>query len=140
MTTATSPTLPAAHAGRRLGVAGVVIAALGLAAYVVQIASQRLFMPWYMPMMATIGVALIVASFWQRSTVWRGLALVVVLLLTGAEWTMLLATRLPPYTGPVAVGQAFPTFATKRADGKLFTQADLLGDQTNVLVFFRGRW
>ncbi|MGH7134334.1 MAG: hypothetical protein ACREHD_01255 [Pirellulales bacterium] len=97
-------------------------------------------MPWYLPITATLGAALIVAALWQARTVWRVLLLVVVLLLAGAEWMFILATRLPPYTGRVAIGQPFPPFTTKRADGTEFTDRDLLGDQTTVLVFFRGRW
>jgi len=68
------------------------------------------------------------------------LALLLVLLLAGAEWAFLLASRLPAYTGPVAAGQPFPEFTTVRADGKPFARRDLDGDQNSVLVFFRGRW
>lgn len=128
------------RSGRRLVVMGAVLAFAGLAAYIAQVAAQRLMMPWYLPITATLGAALIVAALWQARNVWRLLLLVVVLLLAGAEWTFLLATRLPPYTGPVAIGQPFPPFATTRADGTAFTDRDLRGDQTTVLVFFRGRW
>ena len=126
--------------GRRLVVMGAVLAFAGLAAYVAQVATQRLVMPWYLPITATLGAALIGAAIWQTRNVWRLLLLVVVLLLAGAEWTFLLATRLPSYTGPVAIGQPFPPFKTTRADGTAFTDRDLRGDQTTVLVFFRGRW
>ncbi|HET6883090.1 MAG TPA: hypothetical protein VFI31_23175 [Pirellulales bacterium] len=140
MSTASSTDLSDSRAGRRLAIAGVVVAVLGLAAYVVQIAAHRLIMPWYLPITATIGTLLIVVSLWQKRNVWRVLALMAVLLLTGAEWAFVLATRLPPYSGPVAVGQPFPSFTTLRVDGTKFTNADFLGDKTNVLVFFRGRW
>ena len=105
-----------------------------------QISAQRLTAPWYMPCAATLGAALLVVSLWRKRTVWRMLALLLVVLLAGAEWTFLLATRPPAYTGPVAEGRPFPAFATARADGTPFTQADLAGDKNNVLVFFRGRW
>jgi cytochrome oxidase Cu insertion factor (SCO1/SenC/PrrC family) len=119
---------------------GPALAVLGIVGFVVQMSQQRLWAPWYMPALATLGVVLVAVSLWQRRTVWRILALVVVVLLAGAEWAMLYAMRLPPYTGPVAVGRPFPAFATTRADGTPFTQHDLEGDQSTVLVFFRGRW
>jgi hypothetical protein len=97
-------------------------------------------MPWYMPAAALLGVALVVASLWERRTVGRVLALVVVLLLAGFELTALNVLRLPPYTGPIEVGRAFPTFEARRADGTPFTQNELVGDQDHALVFFRGRW
>jgi hypothetical protein len=96
--------------------------------------------PWYMPIAATLSVFLIVVALWQARSVWRILALLLVVLLAGAEWAFMLGTRLPAYTGPVATGQPFPEFTTMRADGAPFMQRDLEGDQNNVMVFFRGRW
>ena len=93
-----------------------------------------------MPSLALLGVVLIVMSLWERRTVWRVFALLAVVLLAGAELALLYAMRLPPYTGPIAVGRPFPAFETKRADGTPFTQRDFVGDRNNVLVFFRGRW
>jgi hypothetical protein len=119
---------------------GLGLAALGIVAYVVQIKAQRLTAPWYMPIAATLGLVFLAVSLWKKRTVWRILALLLVGLLAGAEWTFLLAARLPAYTGPVVAGQAFPAFTTIRADGETFTERDLEGDQNSVLVFFRGRW
>jgi hypothetical protein len=133
---ATSPRYP----GRLFLVLGLGVAALGVIGYAVQLTAHRLTAPWYLPIAATLGVILIIASLWQARTVWRVLALLLVGLLAGAEWTFLLATRLPAYTGPVAAGQTFPAFTTVRADGTPFTQRDLEGDRDSVLVFFRGRW
>jgi hypothetical protein len=139
MTNSLAPA-PRPSSGRLLLALGVGIAALGVIGYVVQVAMQHLETPWYMPGCATLGVVVVVVSLWQRRTVWRVLALFVVVLLAGAAWAFLLGTRLPAYTGPVAVGQPFPVFATTRADGTSCTQRDLEGDQNSVLVFFRGRW
>ena len=119
---------------------GLGLAVLGIAAYVLQLWLQRLTVPWYMPAMAWIGAALVAASLWEKRTVWRVLALIVVVLLGGFEVMALNAMRLPPYTGPVAVGRPFPAFEAKRADGTPFTQVDLAGDRHTTLVFFRGRW
>jgi hypothetical protein len=119
---------------------GLGLAVLGVAAYAVQLSLRRLMLPWYMPAAALLGVALVTASLWKRRTAWRALALVVVALLAGLELMALNAMRLPPYTGPIAVGRPLPAFEAKRADGTPFTQDDLVGGQHHALVFFRGRW
>jgi hypothetical protein len=111
-----------------------------MAAYAVQLSFQRLLLPWYLPALTFLGVALVVMSLWRRRTVSRVIALLVVVLLAGAELALLSALRLPPYIGPIAVGRPFPAFEAKQAGGTLFNQNDLAGDQHHVLVFFRGRW
>ena len=131
---------PARSRGRLLMLAGLGLAALGVVAFAIQLSLGRLMLPWYMPAAALLGVALVVASLWERRTIWRVLALVVVLLLAGFELLALNALRLPPYAGPIAVGRPFPAFEARRADGTPFTQDDLIGGQDSVLVFFRGRW
>ena len=93
-----------------------------------------------LPALALLGVVLVIASLWEKRTVWRVLALVAVVLLGGFELTALNAMRLPTYTGPIAVGRPFPAFEAMRADGTPFTQDELAGDRHTVLVFFRGRW
>src|SRR5262245_46313679 len=125
---------------RLLMLLGIGLAVLGVVAYVVQVSLQRLILPWYMPALALLGVVLVILSLWQRRTFWRVLALLMVVLLLGAELAFLYAVRLPPYTGPIAVGRPFPEFEAKQADGTPFTQNDLTSDQHHVLVFFRGRW
>ena len=133
-------TTPDRSRGRLLLLLGLGLAVLGVAAFVVQISLQRLMLPWYMPALALLGVVLVVMSLWRRRTLWRVLALLVVVLLAGAELAFLNAMRLPPYAGPIAVGRPFPSFEAKQADGTPFTQDDLPGDRHHVLVFFRGRW
>jgi hypothetical protein len=135
-----SPAAPGRRPGRLWLALGVGLAVLGVLGYVAQVWAARLTAPWYVPGLATLGLALVAASLWQGRTVWRVLALVLVLLLAGAAWTFLLATRLPAYTGPVAAGKPFPAFTTLQADGSAFTQRDLEGGPNSVLVFFRGRW
>jgi hypothetical protein len=131
---------PARFDGRLFMLAGLGLAVLGVAAYAIQLSLQRLMLPWYMPAAALLGVALVAASLWKRRTVWRVLALIVVVLLAGFEVMALNALRLPPYAGPIAVGRLFPAFEARRADGTSFIQNDLIGDQDHALVFFRGRW
>jgi hypothetical protein len=119
---------------------GFGLAVAGVVAYVVRFSFQRLEAPWYMPALALLGVLLVSVSLIEKRTIWRGLALVALLLLAGLEIAFLNAMRLPAYAGPVAAGRPFPAFEAKRADGSLLTQGDLLGEQGNLLVFFRGRW
>lgn len=127
--------------GRGLAVSGVVLAILAIAAFFAQVfAAHQLQTPWFLPIATTIGVLLIGAALWQARSIWRWLALVVVLLLAGGEWLLVLAMPLPEYTGPVAAGKTFPAFETTRADGTAFADSDLRGDRNHVLVFFRGRW
>jgi hypothetical protein len=128
------------YAGRQQLWLGLGLAVLGIAAYAVQFLMARLTAPWYLPIITTIGTVLIVAALWQQRSIWRVLALVLVVLLAGAEWTFLLALRHPAYSGPAVVGKEFPTFATVRSDGTPFTNRDLEGDANTVFVFFRGRW
>jgi hypothetical protein len=128
--------------GRTLLLLGIGLALLGVGLYVMQISLQRLMAPWYMPVLAVLGVFLVALSLRERRTVWRVLSLLAVVALAAAEIALLFAMRLPAYTGSIAAGKAFPTFEARLADGRgsAFTQQDLLGDQTNALVFFRGRW
>jgi hypothetical protein len=126
--------------GRLLVLLGLGVAIVAVAAYIAQIAAHRLTAPWYLPITATIGLGLVILSLLQARSVWRWLVLLLVVLIAGATWTFLLGTRLPPYTGPVAVGKPFPAFQTVRADGTPFTERDLQGDKNSVMVFFRGRW
>src|SRR5438046_883143 len=113
---------------------------LAIAVLAMQLWAHRLVAPWYLPCSATLGATFLVASLRQARTVWRVLALLLVSLLAAGEWALLFTTRLPAYTGPIAVGQPFPAFASARADGVSFTERDLTSDQNSVLVVFRGRW
>jgi hypothetical protein len=138
--TTSSISAPTPFRGRLFLLIGLGLAVLGVAAFIVQIALGRLMVPWYMPALASLGVCLVIISLVERRTIWRVVALTAVMLLAGAEWAILYAMRLPPYTGPITVGRPFPVFETTRADGTPFAQSNLAGDQKTVLVFFRGRW
>jgi hypothetical protein len=138
--TTSSTAVPRRFPGRLLVVAALALATLGVIGFVVQIAVHPVLAPWYLPISASVGVVLLVVSLIRKRTAFRVLALVMMVLLAGVEWAMMWGTRLPAYTGPVARGNAFPEFSTKRPDGTAFTQHDLKGEQDNVLVFFRGRW
>ena len=131
---------PRSARGRVLLLAGAGLPILGIIAYAGQISLGRLTVPWYMPVLASLGVVLVVTSLWKRPTLWRVLALIAVALVAAGEWGLLFAFRLPRYTGPIVADAAFPGFETSRADGTRFSRSDLVGSRNNVLVFFRGRW
>ena len=57
--------------GRFLPLLGISLAVLGLGAYAAQISLGRLMLPWYMPALALLGVALVILSLVERRTVWR---------------------------------------------------------------------
>lgn len=126
--------------GRGLLLGGLVLAALGIAAYAAQLASQRLTVPWYMPVLAFLGAGLVAASLRRRRSFARVASLVALLGLVGFEVLALSLMRLPAYDGPVAVGSPFPGFEAKRSDGTPLTQASLAGESHTAMVFFRGRW
>jgi hypothetical protein len=83
--------------GRLFVVLGLGLETLGVLGYALQIATGRWTAPWFMPSLATLGVVCLAIALWQARSVWRILALLLVVLLAGAEWTFLLTTRLPDY-------------------------------------------
>jgi hypothetical protein len=136
-----SPPAVRRHPGRLLALAGVGLALLAPVLYVLQLRAGLLTLPWYLPVVGTAGAVLALLAVVRGRGVWRLLGLAFCALLAGLEWALVLvAARLPAYSGPVAAGQPFPTFAVTRSDGGSFTQDDLRGEQKTVLVFFRGRW
>jgi len=129
------------HPGRMYLLLGVLLAAAGLVIYAFQFRAKVLTTPWYVPVLATVGVALAVLALAQSRSGWRWAAAVLLTLFAAAEWVFLLVLMsTPPYTGPAKAGQPFPAFSTTLADGSPFTQDNLKGGQNTVLVFFRGRW
>ena len=129
------------HPGRLYLFLGLLVAASGIAIYTIQIRAKVLAAPWYVPILATAGLLLVMLALAQSRTIWRWLAAGAVTLLAAGEWLMMLVLMAAPaYTGSVEVGRAFPNFDTTLAGGGNFSQADLQGDKDTVLLFFRGRW
>ena len=141
MTTVSPPLAPPRSRGRLSLWSGLLLAVGGFFAYGAQMAAGLLTTPWYVPALATLGAALALLALVQSFSVWRVAALLFTAALAAfASWFVFSHTRLPAYTGPVAVGQRFPDFAASRADGTPFTRADLEGAKDTVLVFYRGWW
>ena len=127
--------------GRPYFWAGIVACLLGVALVFVQFGLKHLFVPWYSPMLATIGGGLLLLSVARRRSIPRVIALVLVAVLAGFEWYFLVSfVKLPDYEGPARTGQKLPPFSTTLASGSTFTDADLRDGSRRVLVFFRGRW
>ena len=140
-TTTSSTTVPTKTTGRGYLWLGLAVGILAPFLYVAQLAAKRLTAPWYVPILGTVALCLVLLAVIRVRTVGRKIAFLLLGVLATGEWFFLLyASKVPAYAGPVAVGQPFPAFATTFADGPPFTQADLLGERNTVMVFFRGRW
>ncbi len=120
---------------------GIGLFVLGVVGVIIQYALKQLIVPWYAPILGSVGVGLLLLSCRQRPTVARFAGLGLVALGCAFEWYFLVAlTRLPHYAGPAQVSSPVPAFAAMRADGSSFTDADLKQGPPTALVFFRGRW
>jgi hypothetical protein len=121
---------------------GVAVFVLGMVLYAVllQMAYLGTF-PWYLPILATLGVLLMALSVWQRGGKVRSVALVVFVLLCGFIWYRIVgSSHEPEYTGPAKPEHRIPAFVTTLANGKSFSNTDLAQGRPTVLLFFRGRW
>jgi hypothetical protein len=121
---------------------GMAVNLLGLVLYGIQFfALKQIVMPWYVLVLATLGVLMMAAPVWQQPSWSRLLGLGLFLLLTVFDWYFLVFfSRLPPYTGPAQTDHKFPAFTTTLADGSPFTEQDLQQGIPTVVLFFRGRW
>jgi FtsH-binding integral membrane protein len=128
-------------AGRAYFWMGIGLALLGIVLAVVQYSLQQLIVPWYVPILSTLGALVLLVSLFKRRSIPRILAIGLIGVLAGLQWFFLISiARLPAYAGPAQVGQKLPAFSTALADGRAFTQQDLEDGRRSVLVFFRGRW
>jgi len=129
------------HPGRVYVGLGIALVILGPILYMVQLWARILRTPWYVPVLATAGVALAFVAVLRRPNVWRILALAFCLAFAFIAWQFILvSSKLPAYTGPVATGVTLPAFTATLADGSPFNQDSLRGEQNTAMVFFRGRW
>jgi hypothetical protein len=95
--------------------------------------------PWYLPILGTLGTILMVVALARGRSIWRILGVGLLGLLAVGEW-FLSTSKLPAYTGPLKAGQPFPAFTTTLADGSPFSESSLKGEYKTVMVFFRGHW
>lgn len=127
--------------GRAWFWAGIGACLLGLAALPAQFGMKYLAVPWYAPVLATLGALLLLLAVARRPGVVRVIALLLVAGFAGLQWYFLVTlTKLPAYEGQAQAGMSFPAFTSTFADGRPFTEADLRDGSRRVMVFFRGRW
>jgi hypothetical protein len=127
--------------GRGYVWAGIVACLLGPLLVFAQIGMKHLFVPWYSPILATLGAALLLLAVTRRRSTLRLILLVLVAAFAGLQWYFLgVLMKLPDYEGPARPGDELPSFASKYADGQPFTHADLRDGSRRAMVFFRGRW
>jgi FtsH-binding integral membrane protein len=120
---------------------GVGLVLLGPMLWMVQLRAKLFVVPWYVLALAAAGVVLLLLAVLRRHSIWRIVALVLCGALAASEGYFLLSlSKVPDYHGPVAAGVAFPQFKTRLANGSVFNQDSLRGEQNTALVFFRGRW
>jgi FtsH-binding integral membrane protein len=140
-TTSTPVQTPRRSPGRLYLWLGLALGLLGPVCYAVQLQAQRLTAPWYVPILGSVAVAAVLFAILRTRSVWRFLALALLVVFAAGEWFFLLSmSKLPDYKGPVRVNEPFPAFSTTLSDGSPFDESKLKGPQATVLVFFRGRW
>ena len=121
--------------------AGPLLCLVGIALFPIMMMAGHLGLPWYTPALAILGTVCVVLALGAKKSAWRYVNLAFCSLL--AVLTVFLVffmPRLNPYAGPAKAGESFPPFTAKRADGTEFTQANLVGAQNTVIVFYRGKW
>jgi hypothetical protein len=140
-TVATTPSVEQRSHGRGYFWAGIAVCLLGLAAVVAQFGLKYLRVPWYSPVLATVGALLLVVAVARRRSIPRVIALVLVAVFAGLQWyALVVLMKLPEYTGPARAGEPIPAFHSTLLNGRSFTEADLRDGSRHVMVFFRGRW
>jgi hypothetical protein len=121
--------------------AGTALLVLGPVCYVVQFRLKNLGAAWYVPILSSAGVLLLILSVWRRRGIVRMVFVMLFAILCGFEWYFFfVATRTPAYTGPAQPGRKVPQFAAQLADGSPFTAAELEKGTWTALVFYRGHW
>jgi hypothetical protein len=97
--------------GRAYFWAGIGACLLGLGLFFVQFALKYLFVPWYSPVLASVGAGLLLAAVTGRRSIPRLTALLVVTALAALQWYFLVSMmKLPDYTGPAQAGKQLPAF------------------------------
>ncbi len=136
-----TPTAKERSRGRAYFWAGICARLLGPALVVAQFRLKHLAVPWYCPVLATLGAFLLLVAVARRRSIPRVITLLLVAVFAGLQWYFLVSlTKLPDYEGPARAEQPFPAFRSTLADGRPFTGEDLRDGSRRVLVFFRGRW
>lgn len=119
---------------------GTLLFLIGPIVYTVQVQIRYLKTPWYIPILSTIGLFLILNWVWQRRSLLRIATAIPYILLYAFMWVALIGLNTPQYRGPLQAPRLVPKFVTMTVEGDRFTEKDLQSGVPSVLVFFRGRW
>ena len=140
-TVSTTPSATARSPGRGYFWLGIGACLLGPVLVFAQFGLKHLFVPWYCPVLASLGAFLLLVAVARRRSVVRVVALLLVAAFAASQWYVLVALmKLPDYRGPIRTGTHLPAFAATFADDRPFTDKDLRDGSRRALVFFRGRW
>jgi len=123
-----------------LFILGVLLFVAGPVAFSIQMNMHRLMMPWYIPILATAGVLLMLLSVVRRWGLVRIALLILFVLACGFEWVALMKSSTPKYVGPAQPGHRLPDFSASLADGRPITTKDFEQGKPTALLFFRGHW
>lgn len=143
MTTALQPTpVTTRSRGRLFFWLGIALCLAAPIIYMVQTqVLKQLFMPWYVLVLTTVGVGLMLYAVTRRAGVIRIICLGLFALLCVLEWVFVVVlSKLPAYEGPARAGEKMPAFTTALSDGSRLTDKDLAQGRPSVLVFYRGHW
>src|SRR5579862_6837378 len=84
------------HPGRTWLFAGMVLAIGGVMIYLLlTLSANILITPWYMPLLGTVGVALMVLALVRSRSIWRWTAVTLFTLFVGLQWLGVVAMRVP---------------------------------------------
>jgi hypothetical protein len=121
--------------------AGIALFVLGPVWFAVQFRMKNLGPAWYVPILSSAGLLLLILSVWRRQGIVRTVFLIFFGVVCSFEWFVFTVTaRSPAYTGPAQPGRKVPQFDARLANGSPFTGAELDKATATVLVFYRGRW
>jgi hypothetical protein len=126
----------------RLALLSVVVAAGGIAAYVLlfQVALVRNHPEGYVAAAAVAtALAALALRRSRRWTSWLALAFSALLLVAGA-WFNFVVAHVPDTPVALRVGERPPDFRLLDAGGRPVTLSDYRGKKAVVLVFYRGHW
>ena len=105
--------------GRGLLCLGLFLAIVGIPLMIAQMVLKITVTPWYIPVLTTIGVLLVLLAHARRATLVRILMLTAIGAFAGLEWFVVIhAIKLPEYTGPARAGAKVPSFTASYADGR----------------------
>ena len=126
--------------GTRPYLMGMFLVLVGWCFYVWRFSQANLVLPYYLPVIVTVGFGVMVRGFLQKRSILRVLGLILALLMTLVAWMIIFGLSLPKYDGPATVGATAPAFEAQLAMGGDFQASNLKDGKNRIIVFYRGIW